>query len=108
MFFFNGVNLNDLTSHEIKALQPRMQMVYQDADNSLDPRFTVYRILEEPLTLKRVARPERQTRIRDIMERANIGAELLLRRPPRAFRRTAAADRDCKGAAAGSGVHCGR
>jgi len=77
--FFNGANLEDLSLHEIKTLRPRMQMVYQDADNSLDPRHSVYRILEEPLRLKGLQKSERHNRIRRIISRVNIGTELLLR-----------------------------
>ena len=77
--FFNGANLGNLSPHEIKKLRPRMQMVYQDADNSLDPRYSVYGILEEPLRLKGLRKSERQKRIRRIMSRVNIGAELMLR-----------------------------
>ena len=79
--FFNGMRLKDLSLNEKKKLRPKMQMVYQDADNSLDPRYSVYRILEEPLKLKKVNRSERQARIQKIMSRVNIGAELLLRHP---------------------------
>ncbi len=79
--FFNGMNLKHLSLRDIKALGPQMQMVYQDADNSLDPRYSVYRILEEPLKLKKIAQTERQQKILRIMYRVNIGTELLRRHP---------------------------
>lgn len=79
--FFNGMNLKDMSLNEIKKLRPRMQMVYQDADNSLDPRYSVYRILEEPLKLKGAHKFERQNKIHQVMSRVNIGTELLLRQP---------------------------
>lgn len=47
--FFRGQDLNALTSHQLRAIRPHFQMVFQDPYSALDPRQTVYQIVTEPL-----------------------------------------------------------
>ena len=45
---FEGHDLARLSSGEVRKFRPRMQMVFQDPAGSLNPRFSVWRILNEP------------------------------------------------------------
>ncbi len=45
----NGVNFLALEGKALRQARPNMQMVFQDPYASLNPRMTVYDILEEPL-----------------------------------------------------------
>ena len=38
---FDGVNLTALSRSALRQIRPRMQIVFQDPDTSLDPRMTV-------------------------------------------------------------------
>lgn len=44
-----GHDVSTLSGSQLKALRPRFQMVFQDPYGSLDPRYSVARILAEPL-----------------------------------------------------------
>lgn len=45
----DGVELTQLSSTEIRQKRAKMQMVFQDPYSSLDPRYTVGKIIAEPL-----------------------------------------------------------
>ena len=46
---FEGVELTNLSSGQVRKKRERMQMVFQDPYGSLDPRFTVGQVVAEPL-----------------------------------------------------------
>jgi peptide/nickel transport system ATP-binding protein len=78
----------ELTHLGVRALRPlrrRIQMVYQDPYESLDPRFRVRQAVEEPLAIHRIggSRSERDARVRDALERVELTPpELYLDRYP--------------------------
>jgi len=47
--FFRGRNLAELNREELRKLKKEIQIVFQDPYSSLDPRMTIFRILERPL-----------------------------------------------------------
>ena len=49
--FLDGVDIWRLKSSELKAMRKRVQMIWQDPYDSLDPRLDVYHTLEEPLII---------------------------------------------------------
>lgn len=55
---FDGINLYDLTEHELKKLRRRMGAIFQDPYSSLNPMFPIYRIIEEPLVVHDIGTPE--------------------------------------------------
>jgi ABC-type glutathione transport system ATPase component len=80
--WFEGRDLAALAERELRAVRPRLQMVFQDPATSLNPRWTVREIVEEPLLVQgRVALRERGVRAVQVLERVGIGAEYLERRP---------------------------
>ncbi len=60
---FKGLELTDLGKEKLRRQRPRMQMIFQDPQDSLNPRMTVGSIISEPLlehgTFKGKARRER-------------------------------------------------
>jgi peptide/nickel transport system ATP-binding protein len=50
------------------AMRKELQMVFQDPTGALDPRFTVYEVLSEPLENLGLARPAIRKRIMELME----------------------------------------
>jgi len=57
LFKANGetVDLAVLKGRQLKALRPKMQMIFQDPFSSLNPRMTVGSIVGEPLRIHRMA-----------------------------------------------------
>lgn len=49
---FDGTDLTGLAPAAMRALRRRMAMVFQDPYSSLDPRFTVREVLEEPFVVQ--------------------------------------------------------
>ena len=82
---FEGRDLSGLSTRELRPLRRRMQLIYQDPYESLDPRLRVRQTVEEPLLVHRVAgsRRERAERVREALERVEMQpAELFLDRFP--------------------------
>jgi ABC-type glutathione transport system ATPase component len=80
--WFEGRDVAALEERELRAVRPRLQMVFQDPANSLNPRWTVGEIVAEPLLVQgRVAIRERGARAAQVLERVGLGAEYLERRP---------------------------
>ena len=60
----------------------RPQMIFQDPFSSLNPAFTVGRILEEPLRIQRVADPAaRRKAVCEVLGQVGLSDEFLTRRP---------------------------
>jgi len=70
----DGQDITTLSQRELQPLRRRMQMIYQDPYESLDPRFRVRQAVEEPLLVHHVGsgRAERE----DHMIRALQSVEL--------------------------------
>ena len=65
---FENHDLTALKGEDLRALRPRMQMVFQDPHASLNPRMTVGTIIGEPLTEHNQAKgDERQQRIGELL-----------------------------------------
>ncbi|HIE22841.1 MAG TPA: ABC transporter ATP-binding protein [Candidatus Korarchaeota archaeon] len=52
--YYNGVDVTELSPEEEREYRKHVQIVFQDPYSSLDPRFRVYDILEEPLLITKV------------------------------------------------------
>jgi len=64
-----------------RALCAAIQMVLQDGKSALDPRFSVYRSIAEPIrNLLRLPRGEEGALVASLMERVELPAELRRRR----------------------------
>jgi len=80
--WFDGHDVATLAERELRAVRPRLQMVFQDPATSLNPRWTVREIVAEPLLVQgRVANRERGVHAAQVLERVRLGAEYLERRP---------------------------
>jgi ABC-type glutathione transport system ATPase component len=81
---FGGEDITHLPAKALRQLRRRMQLIYQDPYESLDPRFRVRATMEEPLAIHGVGdRAERRQRTRDALERAGLAPpDLYLDRCP--------------------------
>jgi oligopeptide transport system ATP-binding protein len=79
---FEGRDLFALPRNELRALRRRMQIVFQDASGSLDPRMTVRRTLREPLDIHGLATGDaRDARITAMLEEVGLSRNLADRYP---------------------------
>ncbi|GIO31995.1 MULTISPECIES: ABC transporter ATP-binding protein [Paenibacillus] len=79
---FEGREITELSSEEMRKQRRDMQIVFQDPFSSLDPRHSVQRILEEPLIVHGISnRKERQQRIAKLIEVVGLTRTHLHRYP---------------------------
>jgi peptide/nickel transport system ATP-binding protein len=82
---FDGRDITSLANRDLRPLRKRMQIIYQDPYESLDPRLTVRGTIEEPLVIHRSggSKRERTELVRDALERVELTPpELFLERYP--------------------------
>lgn len=58
--YFEGKDVFETEEKDVKALRRRMQMIFQDPYESLNPRFTVYDIISEPLKIHKIFNSEKE------------------------------------------------
>jgi peptide/nickel transport system ATP-binding protein len=77
-----AVELDGTPVGDDRATRRRTQLVHQDPYSSLDPRFTVAQVVEEPLRAHRVgSRAERRDRMAQLLEQVHLSPDLARRRP---------------------------
>jgi len=82
---FDGGEITGLQSRALRPLRRRMQLIYQDPYESLDPRLAVRAAVEEPLVIHGLgeSRADRRERVRDALARVELNPpELYLDRYP--------------------------
>lgn len=79
---FDGVDLTAASSTELRALRPRMQMIFQDTHSSLNPRLSVSRSIAEPLLEHAsMSRGQRRDRVAELMSIVGLDPKLAGRLP---------------------------
>ncbi|MBO0900420.1 ABC transporter ATP-binding protein [Cellulomonas sp. zg-ZUI22] len=79
---FDGQDVGELTRREQLAFRRRIQPVFQNPYGSLDPQYSVYRSLEEPLRVHRVGdRPAREARVRELLDMVALPHDVMRRFP---------------------------
>ncbi len=77
-----GTDLAGLGGEALRQLRRTIQLVYQNPFSSLDPRQSVFRIVEEPLlNFAPVSKADRARRVHDMLDRVGLPRTVLLRRP---------------------------
>ncbi|THJ68425.1 ABC transporter ATP-binding protein [Arthrobacter echini] len=79
---FDGMDVAALDKAQLNDFRQRVQPIFQDPYSSLNPMFTIERIVEEPLnTYKRGSRKERTARVRELMDQVSLPHNALRRYP---------------------------
>ena len=79
---FDGQDLATLTERQLRALRPRMQMVFQNPYASVNRRFTISWVLTDPLRVNRIGEEDSYgDRAREALERVGLSPALLSRYP---------------------------
>jgi peptide/nickel transport system ATP-binding protein len=78
----DGEDVTGLAGEQLRALRRRVQVVYQNPYASLDPRFTIERIVAEPLRAFGIgSRRERAARAAELLDLVALPRLVLDRRP---------------------------
>ncbi|SCL26973.1 peptide/nickel transport system ATP-binding protein [Micromonospora pallida] len=79
---FDGVDITGHRGERLRQLRRRIQLVYQNPYASLDPRFTIAEVLDEPLRAYRIGdRASRRRRAAELLDLVALPRTLLDRRP---------------------------
>jgi oligopeptide/dipeptide ABC transporter ATP-binding protein len=79
---FDGVPVTTTSSAAMKRIRRRMQVIFQDPYASLHPRFTIEKILAEPLKIQGIgSERERKDRIFDLLAQVGLPSSAMLRFP---------------------------
>ena len=80
---FDGVDITSLSKKkEQLAFRRQMQPVFQNPYASLDPLYSIYRSIEEPLRTHHIGTDkEREAKIRDLLDKVSLPAAVMKRFP---------------------------
>jgi peptide/nickel transport system ATP-binding protein len=80
--YFDGKNITNLKRSELRKFREDAGIIFQDPFSSLDPRFTVEEIIQEPLKIsKKYSKSQLQERTTELMEMVGIDKRLALSYP---------------------------
>jgi oligopeptide/dipeptide ABC transporter ATP-binding protein len=83
--FFEETNLLSLKGKELATIRPKIQIIFQDPYSSLNPRFTVERIIGEALSVHGLAQGnELREKIETLMGKVGL-SKMYLKRFPHEF-----------------------
>lgn len=79
---FEGRDTSTLSGKELFKLRRKMQVVFQNPYGSLDPMFSIYKCIEEPLALHKVgSRKEREQRVAELLDMVSMPRSAMRRYP---------------------------
>lgn len=78
---YKGKDIFKVTKEEDKELKKEIQIIFQDPYSSLDPKFTVGRIVGEPLLAHGVPSAERKERVMELLKQVGIREDFYNRYP---------------------------
>ncbi|WP_417510328.1 ABC transporter ATP-binding protein [Microbacterium sp.] len=79
---YEGKDISKLTRAESKDFRQRVQPIFQDPYSSLNPMFTIERLIAEPLEFyKRGSGAERRARVRQLLDDVALPQSMLRRYP---------------------------
>ena len=83
---FDGVDLGALGAESLRRMRRRMQLIFQDAIASLNPRRRIGDIVAEPLVIAREGDAHRRSRrVREMLEAVGLDPDLAMGRRPHEF-----------------------
>ncbi|MFD4369222.1 dipeptide ABC transporter ATP-binding protein [Rhodococcus sp. NPDC058521] len=79
---FDGKDVANLTKPEMLAFRRRVQPIFQNPYGTLDPMYSIYRTVEEPLRVHQVGtKQEREARVRDLLDKVSLPTSVMRRFP---------------------------
>ena len=79
---FEGEDVADLRGGRLKALRRRVQPIFQNPYGTLDPMYSIFRTIEEPMRLHGIGDPKsREAKVRDLLDKVALPAAMMRRYP---------------------------
>ncbi|SNS51008.1 dipeptide ABC transporter ATP-binding protein [Rhodococcoides kyotonense] len=79
---FDGRDVAGLSNKEAFAFRRRVQPIFQNPYGSLDPMYSIFRTIEEPLRTHGVgSKKEREARVRDLLDKVSLPTSVMRRFP---------------------------
>lgn len=81
--YYNGVELTRLSDKEFFPYRKKIQMIFQDPFNSLNPRMTLFNIIAEPLEIHfpKLNRRRKKDRVAELLAMVNLDPSFMSRYP---------------------------
>jgi len=82
--FFDGTDLTKLDRGDMRAVRPRMQMIFQDPESSLNPRMRIGESIAEPFRLGlrgKISRSEMREKVLELVDIVGLNPEHVNRFP---------------------------
>jgi hypothetical protein len=80
--YYKGTDLSTLNQTELFDMRAKLQVVFQNPYGSLDPMFSIYRCIEEPLLVHKVgSRSEREKRVAELLDMVAMPRSTMRRYP---------------------------
>lgn len=79
---FDGVVMNEQPEAELFKFRRRVQPIFQDPYGSLDPMYSIYRTIEEPLRIHGIGDAKsRQNRVKELLAHVSMPSSTMYRFP---------------------------
>ena len=81
--FFGGARIDNLSRKDFMPFRKKIQMVFQDPFNSLNPKMSVFKIISEPLEIhfKNMTYAQRKDEVASLLETVGLKADFMERFP---------------------------
>lgn len=81
--FYEGKKISDLSNADFMPYRKKIQMIFQDPFNSLNPRMNVLQIISEPLGIhfRQMTRSQRRDRVAELLETVGLSPDHMQRYP---------------------------
>ncbi len=80
--YYDGEDTAGYTDKQLFALRRKLQVVFQNPYGSLDPQYSIFRVIEEPLRVHGIgSRKERQRRVEELLDLVALPRSTMRRYP---------------------------
>ena len=81
--FYGGEKISGLSDADFMPYRKKIQMIFQDPFNSLNPRMNILQIISEPLDIhfKNMARAQKRDRVAELLETVGLSPDQMKRYP---------------------------
>ena len=79
---FEGRDVTTFTGRDLKTLRRRVQPIFQNPYGTLDPMYSIFRTIEEPLRLHGIGDAKsREAKVRDLLDKVALPSAMMRRYP---------------------------
>jgi oligopeptide/dipeptide ABC transporter ATP-binding protein len=70
--WYGGERISHMSGKEFRKVRPKLQMVFQDPSNSLNPRMTIRTALRDAVRILKLPKGEREQRIAEVLDAVQV------------------------------------